>query len=359
MNVTGIEWTATALPDGTLRPGFTSNPLKYRDRTTGETVWACVKHSPGCAHCYSESLALRYGRGGPFTREQMEKVEPFIDDAELRKLLTAKTVGGVPVSGSHVFVGDMTDMFGDWVTDDMLDKLFAVFALRSDVTFQVLTKRADRVAAYMNGVYRRGAIADAAVKSFEKYIWRNTVGHAHKANEIAGPDWPLSNVWLGVSVENQAAADDRIPHLLRTPAAVRFLSCEPLLGEVILHKYLAQCQCGHGHGFTACPNTGGVAQTCHLSDCRKLRSLLGWVIVGGESGHGARPCLVEWSRSLVKQCKAASVPMFVKQLGSHPRALTGTGVAEVIALNERKGGDMAEWPEDLRVRQFPAVEATR
>jgi hypothetical protein len=172
--------------------------------------------------------------------------------------------------------------------------------------------------------------------------------------------WPLQNVWLGVSVENQHFADERIPLLLQTPAAVRFLSCEPLLEGLDLAK--------------------------HRPGANRL-----WVIVGGESGAGARPCNVRWVRSIVRQCQQAGVPVFVKQLGGEIRDRNDAGFdgsgpndidgrcswpeidpddidedldgfrdgyqgAEVrVHLRDRKGGDPSEWPADLRVRQFPGV----
>ncbi len=155
--------------------------------------------------------------------------------------------------------------------------------------------------------------------------------------------WPLPNVWLGVSVEDQQRADERIPHLLRTPATVRFLSAEPLLSEVDLWRFL------EGHNGEP------------VGD---------WVIVGGESGLNSRPCDVDWIRSLVAQCRSAKVACFVKQLGSAPRgdevlAPTGrfrnhpqTGQRQLqlkVTLKDRKGGNPSEWPADLRVRQFPEV----
>jgi protein gp37 len=145
---------------------------------------------------------------------------------------------------------------------------------------------------------------------------------------------PLPNVWLGVSVENQATADERIPLLLQTPAAVRFLSCEPLLRLIEIRR----------------PATMGAPKTGERLD---------WVIVGGESGPEARPCDLAWVRSLVSQCQAASVPVFVKQLGARP---TCDGCGDLIAIKgpqDRKGGDPDEWPPDLRVREYPTTAATR
>jgi protein gp37 len=141
MKATSIEWT-----------DLIANPLKHRDNKTGAVVWACVKTSPGCAHCYSEAIAHHYDRGGPFTRSKLDGLTPFLDTKELRHLLNAKTIGGKPVAGSKCFLGDMTDVFGEWVPNELLDRLVAAIAMRPDVTFQILTKRADRMRAYLSGI---------------------------------------------------------------------------------------------------------------------------------------------------------------------------------------------------------------
>jgi len=123
-NKTRIEWTDR-----------TTNLLKYRD-AEGRVVWHCEKTSPGCAHCYSEAIAERFKRGGPFLPVVTPRVTPFLDAAEAGKILRSRKL-----AGKRVFVDDMTDLFGDWVSDEIIDRHFAVFALRRDVTFQVLTKR--------------------------------------------------------------------------------------------------------------------------------------------------------------------------------------------------------------------------
>ena len=132
-----------------------------------------------------------------------------------------------------------------------------------------------------------------------------------------GPAWPLPNVWVGVSVENQEQADKRIPDLLATPAAGRWLSCEPLLGLLNLSPWLSGIK---------------------------------WVVIGGESGLYARTCNVAWVRSLVQQCQKAGVACFVKQLGSNQMSSSGKH-----SWIQTKGGNPSEWPEDLRVREYPHV----
>lgn len=167
---------------------------------------------------------------------------------------------------------------------------------------------------------------------------------------------PQPNLWLGTSIENQAAADERIPHLLRVPAAVRFLSVEPLLGPVSLSHHMNS-------------KRGFFADVKEVESCGKVypkRSDIDWVIVGGESGPGARPCDVAWIRSVVEQCKAAGVPCFVKQLGSKPGGRTPSLSGplgdptvhdhdHILRIRDPKGGDPGEWPADLRVREYPTV----
>jgi protein gp37 len=216
-------------------------------------------------------------------------------------------------------------------------------------TFQVLTKRAERMAELIAAIYAR----------------RNQGGA------------PLANVWLGVSVEDQERADERIPHLLRTPAAVRFLSVEPLLGPVDLRGPLSVIDV---HDLRDDPLASQLLAEAVREGRGDSPRAIGWCIVGGESGDGARPMRVEWARSLVEQCRAAGVATFVKQWGSRPRVgfyddarddfenlghdwtpvgwSEGDGQPQPDALVElrlpKKGGELAavpgEWP-----RQFPEV----
>ena len=231
MNTTAIGWT-----------DFSANPLKYRD-ASGAVKWACAKVSPGCTNCYSEALAKRWNRGADYNAGEVAKLTPFLDEKELRSMLTSKKI-----SGKRVFVGDMTDIFGEWVADDLLDRLFAGFADRPDVTWQVLTKRAERMRDFLSDGQRKPS------------------------------RWP--SVHLGVSVENNERAIERIPLLAATPAAIRFISAEPLLGSINLSDQIGN---------------------------------LDWVIVGGESGPRFRSCEVADITDIVQQCRRASVPVFVKQ----------------------------------------------
>jgi protein gp37 len=219
------------------------------------------------------------------------------------------------------------DIFAEH-TDEQLDQMLAVMALTPQHTYQVLTKRPERMVAYMDWCERRKDTMGKPI-SYCRVDAVEALCISDAADGIPRPSfeimrWPLPNVWLGVTVENQRAADERTDLLRQTPAAVRFLSCEPLLEKVRL-------------------NLDG----------------LDWVIVGGESGPTARPCDIEWIRSIVRQCEDADVPCFVKQLGSKPKLLVNECYPPAMEWLDYgvtgKGNDMTEWPEDLQVRQMPTV----
>lgn len=164
--------------------------------------------------------------------------------------------------------------------------------------------------------------------------------------------WPLPNVWLGVSVDDQAAADERIPVLLQTPAAHRWVSLEPLIGAVDLiirgkpeddaHWWLDTL-----HGSYMCDGMNEPRETPRLD----------WVVIGGESGPRARPCYLAWIRDILRQCREAGVPCFVKQLGAHPVVRLRPGYPFDVATSDRKGAAPEEWPADIRVREMPEVQS--
>lgn len=288
MNKTKISWT-----------DFSINPLKYHD-ASGKSVWGCVKVSDGCKNCYSESLAHRYGRGGPFSLPVMKTLTPYLDEKELHHMLTAKKI-----AGKRVFVGDMTDIFGDWVSFDLLDRLFSVMVMRSDATFQLLTKRTKRMVEYTTTPFVSNRILDAMhVVAPNRGVW-----------SWPGWDEAMRNIWMGTSVENQKAADERIPWLLKCQARVKYLSIEPLLGPVKFDPISVPPFCG--------------------CDPKIHDDRINWVIVGGESGPKARPCEVTWIRSIVDQCRAAGVPVWVKQ-DSGP-----------------KPGQQGRIPDDLWIHEMP------
>lgn len=345
MSTTSIEWTE-----------HTVNPIRARNKATGKVGHFCEKLSPGCGHCYASTWnEVRLGTGLPFLPVHREAVELFLDESKLTEVLRRK-------KPTRYFWCNMTDMFYEGHPDEWIDKCFAIMVLTPQHTHQVLTKRPGRMAKYLSMLQANHL----------RLLGHGFVSQDCELTTLDLMQWPIPNIWLGVSVEDQQRADERIPHLLNTPAAVRFLSCEPLLDQLVLHKYFANCECGEGHGFTMCPNTGGVAQTCNKTGCTQLRSKLSWVIIGGESG-AARPCLIESVRGLLRQCRNAGVAAFVKQLGSNclqrvepppiyaeiiNQAAAASGLAppdvfQRLKLRHPKGGDLGEWPEDLRVREFP------
>jgi protein gp37 len=240
---------------------------------TWNPVTGCTKVSPGCDHCYAETFAERW-RGVPG-----HHFERGFDVTLRPERLTQPLHWKRP---RRVFVNSMSDLFHEAVPDEYIVAVFGTMAQTPQHTYQVLTKRHGRMRSLLGGGMFRQRFAFG---------------------------WPLPNVWLGVSVEDQKWADIRIPALLRTPAAVRFLSCEPLLGPVDLKRSVWTMGSERGHGLTASfVHAGGCCDRFHGID---------WVIAGGESGPGARPMVPAWARSLRDQCTDAGVPFFFKQWGAH------------------------------------------
>jgi len=244
---------------------------------TWNPVTGCTKVSEGCRNCYAKTFTERFeGTPGHYFESGFKvTLRPEKLDQPLRWRRPRR-----------IFVNSMSDLFHPDVPDDFIDQVFAVMALAPQHTFQVLTKRPERMLAWYN--------RDPADMNDALYPFR--------VNR-----WPLPNVWLGVSVENQKAADERIPLLLQTPAAIRFLSCEPLLGEVDLSKWLLTP--GWVPSYYDPDNIHG------YPNAEPTNEFINWVIVGGESGPRARPMHPDWVRGLRDQCQAAGVPFFFKQWG--------------------------------------------
>lgn len=311
---------------------------------TWNPIRGCSIVSPGCEHCYAMKTAARFsGVGGTYEGLTKKTSRGPVWTGEVREIPHKLEDPLHWKKPRRVFVNSMSDLFHEDVSDDFLDEVFAVMALAPQHTFQILTKRADRMRDYASG--NRTADEFCRLNEGARTITGKPIAilPTQKYGMVTG-GWPLPNAWLGVSVEDQQRADERIPHLLETPAAVRFLSCEPLLGPVDLEEHLGP--------IDPCP--GWPAGSPEIS----------WVIVGGESGPKARPCEVEWLRDIRQQCNAASVPLFVKQVGANyvdaPNGICGAQTRypseagrPFARLKNRKGGDMEEWPEDLRVREFP------
>ena len=293
MAETSIEWTDHSI-----------NPLRAKHRVQRGLTHGhhCEKVSEGCKNCYASRLQPRFGLpefSGPSRREV---VSTYLDSDKLSEVLRRK-------KPTRYFWCDMSDLFGSWVTNEDLNRCFAVMSLTPHHTHQVLTKRPERMREYVSDPERGWNVS--------QWMAGNGMVPATWGGEL--PAWPPPNVWLGVSVENQQTADERIPHLLRTPAAVRFLSCEPLLSEVNLGPWLGPWTCDGEAGVGKHDGKRGPGSYCG-SCCRDYgnsRGPVDWVIVGGESGPHARPMHPDWPRSLRDQCAATGVPFFFKQWGEH------------------------------------------
>jgi len=343
------------------------SPFVFWDKDTGEIIKnACVKVSPGCANCYAEAIGLRFKTGRPYQKREMDKLECLLDGGVLRSMLNFRPKAPYKNGRDRptVFLGDMTDVFGEWVPFELVDRVFASMALRPDVDWLILTKRPERMAGYTSDHRVAARLWDNLVESNDEVVGMTRQTLDTSLIDHGCVTWPLPNVWLGCSVEDQKRADERIPHLLRCPSHVRFLSCEPLIGPVLFTlSNTAQTR--------EYDTLRGVERefnpTYHRPPAAPLllranggQSKIDWVIVGGESGSGARPCDVAWIRSIVTQCRGAHVPCFVKQMGSNPVSTfdewnDGVLVGDVMhwKLRDRMGGEPEEWPVDLRVREVP------
>ena len=307
-----IEWTdATWTP---IRARFET--LNGDEAGEPRIGWHCEHTSEGCRFCYAETMNRRLGTLLPFKPGHRKDVDLFLDE----KMLFAPLRWKRP---RRIFVCSMTDLFADFVKDEWIDRMFAVMALCPQHVFQMLTKRPKRMRAWFEryDAAHDHNCADMVADSLRSMLDREYQDvAAHRLHY-----WPLPNVWLGTSVEDQAAADARIPHLLPTPAAVRFLSCEPLLGPVDLSKIVlkeAPAGCSDQDAWAVEPLTGRIAPIIRIGPGEweldgggQRRGKIDWVIAGGESGKNARPSNPQWFRDLRDQCATADVPYFFKQWG--------------------------------------------
>lgn len=277
--------------------------IEWTNKTWNPIVSGCSIISPGCTNCYAMKMAFRLAEMGVekykgLTKKTEKgnivwngKVKIDLDDKALFEPLKRK-------KPTMYFVNSMTDLFHEDVPFEAIDKIMAVIALCPQHTFQVLTKRPERMKEYFKTPYLYKKIR-GEVKGID--------------NDYSFPliYLPLPNLWLGVSVENQEQADKRIPFLLETPAKVRFLSCEPLLEYVNLAGF---------DGKVFRPFLDRISQY----ENKLCGTGIDWVIVGGESGKNARLTHPDWVRSIRNQCKEANVSFFFKQWGEYI-PLIGTG----------------------------------
>ena len=269
---TKIEWTEA-----------TWTPVRAIREDDGKTGAHCEKVSPGCKNCYAERLNMRSlpynGTGLEFTVLNRETVQIIVDEELLLKPFKMK-------HSRNIFVCSQTDLFGDFVDDYQIAQVFAVMAVAHWHTFQVLTKRTERMSALLNSSEFWDLVDSLMHEAIEEAVdpLERRIDDLRATAPEVDPETPLANVWLGTSAESHEWALKRIPWLNSTPAIKRFVSLEPLLGPIDIDLFL---QLG----------------------------LLNWVIVGGESGPGARPMHPDWARLLLTQCQDAEVPFFFKQWG--------------------------------------------
>jgi protein gp37 len=315
-----------------------SNPIGYVDRTWNP-VTGCSPVSEACDHCYARRMATRLrGRFG------YPVDEPFRVTLHPDKLNEPRHW----CKPQRVFVCSMGDLFHEDVPDIWRDRVFAMMAICHRHTFLLLTKRPERALAYASDRDNPTHIGEAtrgfarpgygpegsfAASIFDRDFLDEQHARLDSPQDPLGwshPDWewrvawPLPNVWLGVTAENQETADERIPILLDTPAVHRFISCEPLLGPVNLDDYFDVLYCdGCEHDMTGHAE-GETHEILHHSDdrfpelCGRVRLRLGLdlVIVGGENGPGARKTQPEWKESIERQCERAGVDFYFKGWGS-------------------------------------------
>jgi protein gp37 len=290
----------------------TSNPIHLVKSDGSNGGHWCHKISEGCTNCYAEAQNNNAWFSFASQLKYTGKPPDLILDEEILK-------GWQTLKKPHkIFVCSMTDMFGDWVTDEWILKIFTYFCRCPHHTFQLLTKRPERMSQIINHLaWRTAKDGDWTYSGYIAYL-------AHSGANIS------PNIWIGTSVENQNNCD-RIKHLCLVKNSTRFLSIEPLLGEIDLRL-------------------NDVISTESEVTVPKYQ-LINWVIIGGESGKNARTCNVQWIRSLVNQCQEYNIPVFVKQLGSNSVDEYGNK----IKLKDKKGGDINEFPVDLKVREFPKI----
>ena len=329
--------------------------IAWTDRSWNPTV-GCDKVSPGCKGCYAEkmgkrlrAMALADVAAGRNPGRKAAYIEAVDDRGRWTgKVPTLPEALGDPLkwrAPSRIFVNSMSDLFHDDVPFEFIAAVFGVMAACQQHTFQVLTKRAARAVEFFAWLRTEAAkvprMGGPAETIFAKWKADSAMGRdcadmgldcrADKSDHLCfdAVAWPLPNVHLGVSVENQETADARIPLLLQCPAAVRWVSYEPALERVDFD------------------NSRDWLTPVITKPAGSPR--LDWIVVGGESGPNARPFHVQWAHSTIAQCKAAGTACFVKQLGSSPCPALDLGI------KDRAGADPSEWPEDLRVQEFPEV----
>lgn len=325
--------------------------IEWADHTWNPWI-GCTKVSPGCANCYAEvstpsrTKEIKWGKGQPRLRTSANYWRgPVRWNAEDRKERLAVEASGGTWERRRFFPS-LCDVWDSEIDLQIKVDFIELIYKTQELDWLLLTKRPENVTGDLTeiciGLIASGRFEAAAMVQ----EWLD--GH------------PPDHVWIGTSVENQRAADERIPIILSIPACVRFLSLEPLLEGVNLERIVIKKSDAPERGK---PDVSIKALSGWHGGANRLDpTRIDWVIVGSESGPKARPCNVEWIESIVAQCRGADVPCFVKQLGANPRETPSpeddeyadTGMlVPMYRIKHLKGGDPAEWPERLRVREFP------
>ena len=319
-------------------------------------------------NCYAETMAARFcGPGqayeGTITNGKWNGTVKLVPEKLAEPLRWKRP--------RMVFVNSMSDLFHENVPFEYIAAVFGVMAAAPRHVFQVLTKRPERALEWFEWLARKQSALPFDINvgvghELTQSAFDYGVKPKSGVNTGMVASWPLPNVWLGVSVEDQKTADERIPLLLQCPAAVRWVSYEPALGPVDFDPAICpECEERLGEPTedaqawcVECDMDGAYYNWLRID----YEPGIDWLVVGGESGQGARPFEIQWARSVIEQARGTGCSVFVKQFGSNPYEFippTGApddgGDIEQLRLKSHKGGDMDEWPEDLRVREWPEV----
>jgi len=347
---------------------------------TWNPVRGCTRVSKGCMNCFAEVIAGRFSGKGLAFEGFATRTPAGGRWTNKVALMPGKLAEPFSMRQPElIFVNSMSDLFHEDLGFSATSAIFGVMAACPQHTFQILTKRPQRALEYFAWLTKRGEDGKQLFPDDpEDWRIRQLLNvSARRAGADMNPDarqnhggpWPLPNVWIGVSVEDQETADERIPQLLRIPAALRFVSYEPALAGVNFSNWLF----GRVEPCANCPRDEDC--NCGFTPRHQLEGEAGlhWIIVGGESGNEARPFDLAWAREVIYECGIAEVPVFVKQLGSHPMTRLspsaelalkafggrGQGRLEPMRFRSRKGGDVTEWPAGLAVRQIPSWPGQR
>lgn len=350
-----------------------SSKIEWTD-ATWNPITGCTLVSEGCRHCYAAQLAATRLRNHPsrvgLARINANGEAKFTGEVRLNEQWLDQPLRWR--RPRRIFVCAHGDLFHEAVQDEWIDKVFAIMALAPHHTFQVLTKRPERLREYLSDC-RPLMIARAIGKLFVfGDLPKSSIRDDNFPWDVNSPEddpnlahWPLSNVWLGTSVEDQATADVRIPHLIDTPAAVRFVSAEPLLGPVDLTAWLYIVTHEDDALLDIADKTGREPPTlpAHApqdTDPAQIASpRLDWVIAGGESGRRARPMHPDWVRKIRDDCADADVPFLFKQWGEWEPNDTGHALSGRPITPHSRRFDSATFTDGQRLNRVGKPRAGR